>query len=165
LFFRDCDYTGIDLQLGPGVDIACRGHEYDAEPFDVVVSTECLEHDEFWPQTVANMVRLTKPCGLVVITCATIGRPEHGTHRCRPQDTPVSARGYYRKLTIEDLAPHMGLDDFSACAFEVNRQACDLYFAGFKAAAKRNKLTACCQLVADEMGPEIHQNPHRLLGR
>ena len=29
-WFDDCDFTGLDLLPGPGVDIACPANEYDA---------------------------------------------------------------------------------------------------------------------------------------
>jgi hypothetical protein len=51
-FFTNCDYTGIDIGAGKNVDVVARGHEYIAdEPFDVVISTECFEHDEFWRES------------------------------------------------------------------------------------------------------------------
>ena len=34
--FSDCDYTGVDLALGPGVDLACQGQllEFPTARFD-----------------------------------------------------------------------------------------------------------------------------------
>ena len=29
-FFNDCDYSGLDLGPGPGVDIICPAQDYDA---------------------------------------------------------------------------------------------------------------------------------------
>ena len=45
-FFTDCDYTGIDVGEGKGVDIVVNsGHEYDGEDksFDITISCECFE--------------------------------------------------------------------------------------------------------------------------
>ena len=84
--FRDCDYTGVDLQPGPGVDLACPGHllAFPSGHFDTTISAECFEHNPFWRETLANMLRMTRPGGLVLVSCATTGRKEHGTSRTNP---------------------------------------------------------------------------------
>jgi len=48
--FSDCDYIGLDVAPGNGVDIVCEGQNYDApdESFDVVISCEVMEHNPFW---------------------------------------------------------------------------------------------------------------------
>ena len=85
LFATSTDYVGVDLSEGPGVDVVSFGHELALpdDAFDLAVSAECFEHDPHWAETFANMVRLTRPGGMVVFTCATRGRPEHGTRRTR----------------------------------------------------------------------------------
>ncbi len=79
--FEACDYTDIDIGPGPGVDIVCEGQNYAAPiaSFDVVISCEAIEHNPYWAETFRNMVRLVKPEGLVLMTCATLGRAQHGT--------------------------------------------------------------------------------------
>ena len=89
-FFKDCDYTGLDVAAGPGVDVVCEGQKYDAPGFDVVISCEAMEHNPYWAETLQNMIRLCKPGGLLVMTCATIGRPEHGTARSEPESSPLT---------------------------------------------------------------------------
>tara|TARA_B100000427_G_C15406327_1_gene549934 strand:+ start:150 stop:746 length:597 start_codon:yes stop_codon:yes gene_type:complete len=107
--FNDCDYMGIDVGEGKGVDVVCSGHEYDAsdETFDVVCSTECFEHNPYWAETFANMIRMVKGGGLVFFTCASIGRPEHGTTRTTPQDSPLTIKNmnwdYYLNLEENDF--------------------------------------------------------------
>lgn len=61
--FSNCDYTGVDLELGPGVDLARQGQSVDFPTghFDTTISVECLEHNPFWRETVANMLRMTRP--------------------------------------------------------------------------------------------------------
>jgi hypothetical protein len=82
------------------------------------------------------MIRLCKSGGLVVFTCATTGRPEHGTERSTPQDSPLTiAKGwsYYLNLTAEDFS-FVDFDSiFAEYQFSVNSQSCDLYFYGVKA--------------------------------
>ena len=107
--FENCDYTGIDVGEGKCVDIVCPGQEYDApdETFDVVCSLECFEHNPYWAETFANMIRMVKSGGLVFMTCATTGRPEHGTTRTTPQDSPLTIKNmkwdYYLNLVEEDF--------------------------------------------------------------
>ena len=105
--FTSSEYVGVDVGEGPGVDIVIGGHEYDSSSlFDCCISCECFEHNPFWKETFLNMIRLCKSGGLVVFTCATTGRPEHGTERTTPQDSPLTvARGwsYYLNLTEEDF--------------------------------------------------------------
>lgn len=137
-FFDDCQYIGIDVGPGPGVDIVCPGQEYNAPDgtFDTVISCECFEHNPFWVETFRNMLRLCKDDGLIIMTCATTGRPEHGTERTTPKDSPLTiAKGwnYYRNLTKEDFYDTFNLTAlFSEFQFSTNEQSKDLYFWGVK---------------------------------
>ena len=135
--FDSTEYIGVDVGAGPGVDVITGGHEYDSKKlFDCCISCECFEHNPFWEETFLNMIRLCKSGGLVIFTCATTGRPEHGTERTTPQCSPLTvAKGwnYYLNLTKEDFS----FVDFNAIfvthEFSVNLQSCDLYFYGVKA--------------------------------
>jgi hypothetical protein len=82
-FFTDCNYLGIDVGEGNGVDLVCQGQEMQApkDTFDTVISCECFEHNPYWIATFENMHRMAKK--LVVMSCATTGRPEHGTKASR----------------------------------------------------------------------------------
>jgi SAM-dependent methyltransferase len=132
------EYVGVDLTNGPGVDRVVLGHEVDEEDgsFDVTLSGECFEHDPHWRQTFTNMVRLTRPAGLVTFTCASMGRPEHGTARTDPAMSPgTRAVGldYYRNLGEDDFAD-LPLDEwFDAYRFWYLPTSLDLYFAGVRA--------------------------------
>lgn len=135
--FSNYSYIGVDLGAGKNVDVVCEGHRYDnPEPFDVVISTECAEHDQFWKETALNMVRLLKSGGLYLFTCATTGRHEHGTKRTTPQDSPFSHdlfSDYYENRTKEDYEQLPGfLDSFSEYGFSEHRGTKDLYFWGIK---------------------------------
>ena len=136
--FDDCRYTGVDLQPGPGVDLACPGHllALPSGQFDTVISAECFEHNPFWRETLANMMRMTRPGGLVVISCATTGRKEHGTTRTNPDASPftVAARwDYYLNLTAAALerGAHLPgwLADWHSWTNYISR---DLYFLGVR---------------------------------
>ncbi len=136
--FSGCDYTGVDLQPGPGVDVACPGHllALPTASFDTVISAECFEHNPFWRETLANMLRMTRPGGLVIISCATTGRKEHGTSRTNPDASPFTVQEkweYYRNLTRRDLEQAVNLAgwlaDWQSC---VDYISCDLYFVGVR---------------------------------
>jgi SAM-dependent methyltransferase len=101
--FTDCDYLGIDLAPGPNVDVYSPAHLVELPgQADVVISGEMLEHDRYWQDSLLAFVRWSRPGGLVLVSCATEGRPEHGTSRRSPTDSPHT-NDYYRNLVREDF--------------------------------------------------------------
>jgi len=136
--FEDCDYLGIDVGMGPGVDLVCEGQTYDAPDniFDTVISCECFEHNPYWLETFKNMVRMCKLNGLIIFTCATTGRKEHGTTKTSPKDSPLTIEkgwDYYKNLTEEDFTKVLNINNmFSSFGFSVNNKSHDLYFWGVK---------------------------------
>jgi len=148
--FNGCQYTGLDLTDGPGVDIITSGHEFQAKcAFDVVISCECLEHNPFYLKTFFNMVDNTALGGLVVFTCATTGRPEHGTSRTEPEQSPgTSAIGwdYYKNLTKNDFEDNVLSEKFSCHYFFTNPSSQDLYFVGIKKGDSNLDLSVFSQL-------------------
>lgn len=134
-------YVGVDLVAGPGVDVVMSGHEFgDSNAFDLVLCSEVFEHNPFWLETFLNMLRIAKPGGAVIVTCATHGRYEHGTARTDPNASPgTSARGwqYYRNLTKRDFTARVELEHHLAChRFYTVRSSSDLYFIGTKRRAR-----------------------------
>jgi hypothetical protein len=105
----------------------------------VSLSGECFEHDPHWRETFLNMVRMTRPEGLVVFTCASGGRPEHGTSRTNQMLSPgTQARGmdYYRNLSSRDFMNAIQLNDlFTEYRFWYMPTSFDLYFVGVRAGA------------------------------
>ena len=54
-------YIGIDLYAGKNVDVVCPAHLYKSGfQFDVIMSSECLEHDMYYARTLQNMLQLLK---------------------------------------------------------------------------------------------------------
>ena len=85
-------YIGLDIAPGKDVDVVCSGDQYDTDiRFNTVISCECFEHNPKWLETFTNMIRLTKSGGLVIVTCATEGRTEHGTGEHKPEDSLTSS--------------------------------------------------------------------------
>lgn len=137
-FFGGCDYVGADLTPGPGVDLVCSGHEIDLpdESFHLTISCECFEHNVDWVATLNNMYRMTRAGGMVVVTCASRGRIEHGTARTNARLSPgTTAVGidYYKNLTKRDFTKAFDLkhmfDTFRMFYVPTNH---DLYFVGWK---------------------------------
>src|SRR5687768_8155525 len=60
VLFNNCNYLGVDLNYGPGVDMPVQGQdlEFPDDSFDVAISAECFEHNPYWKETFANMVRM-----------------------------------------------------------------------------------------------------------
>lgn len=137
--FSDYKYVGVDVGSGRNVDVVSKGHEYNPEEeYDIVISSECFEHDMFYPETIKNCIRLTKSNGLFTFTCASKGRPEHGTNRTKPEDAPLLKEyedwgDYYKNLEESDIREIFNPDEiFSSYGFEYNPKPCDLYFWGIK---------------------------------
>ena len=135
LFTTAGQYIGVDLCEGPGVDLVSYGHELNQPTgsFDITLSGECFEHDPHWRETFLNMVRMTRPGGLVAFSCASRGRLEHGTLRTNPASSPGTqsiGSDYYRNIEERDFAD-MGLDRlFQSFKFWYLSGHFDLLFAG-----------------------------------
>lgn len=140
--FEDCSHIGIDIGPGKNVDIVSVAHEFAApdESFDVIISTECFEHDMHYEKSIKNIMRLLTSDGMFIFTCATTGRPEHGTRRSDESvNAPLLADAgdewadYYKNLTEQDIREVLDIDQvFKEYSFEVEPDAHDLYFWGIK---------------------------------
>lgn len=140
--FSNATYTGLDLALGANVDIVSPTHFYNAPNafYDIIISTECFEHDMYYKESIVNIIRMLKPNGAFLFTCASTNRPEHGTERT---DGGYSApfllnmdstwRNYYKNLTENDIKSIDGFTDvWQFYEFEYNPSPGDLYFFGAK---------------------------------
>ena len=91
------EYVGVDLGPGTNVNLVSRGEEVQLPSgyFDVAMSSECFEHAPTWRAILLNMIRMTRPGGLVAFSCATTGRPEH-----EPLDPMVVLRRSWLFLAV-----------------------------------------------------------------
>jgi SAM-dependent methyltransferase len=74
-------YIGVDGMPGPGVDMVLNAEaltsHFGKEQFDIVVSTELLEHVIDWKRIVSELKRVTRPGGLLLVTTRSPGFPYH----------------------------------------------------------------------------------------
>lgn len=72
-------YVGVDMRPGPGVDVVATADAlpFDDASFDVVVSTEMLEHDPSPWLSLAEMGRVLRPGGHLLLTTRGNGFGEH----------------------------------------------------------------------------------------
>lgn len=75
----------VDISDGRGVDVVADAADWTTEGrFDVVLCTEVFEHTPRWREIIATAHRVLNPGGLLIATCATFGRPEHGAASDKP---------------------------------------------------------------------------------
>ena len=77
--FDGCWYTGIDYREGLGVDLiaTCHALPFPDASFAWVVCSSMLEHDERPWLSAAEMLRVLKPGGQLVVTAPGFGWPRH----------------------------------------------------------------------------------------
>lgn len=75
-------YIGTDIVEGPRVDQICNAENlvatFGKASFDILVSTEVIEHVEHWREVISNYKRIVKPGGLIFITTRSEGFGWHG---------------------------------------------------------------------------------------
>lgn len=138
--FENSEYIGLDLDEGPNVDVVCKAHIYKPDfKFNVVISGECFEHDIFYDKTILNMVELLEDNGIMIFSCASTGRPEHGTIKTSPENAPFLLKfgeewgNYYKNIDELDVRKVIDVDSiFSNYEFIYQEETCDLYFWGIK---------------------------------
>jgi SAM-dependent methyltransferase len=92
-------YIGVDVQAGPGVDLAHDAATVDIQPgtWDAVLCCEVFEHTRSGPLIVANAFRHLRSGGVFIATCAGPARPAHACYGGESLDE------YYRGVSQEEL--------------------------------------------------------------
>jgi len=143
--FEAGSYIGVDVVPGPGVDVVASGHEIHLGLGTVrlALSCECMEHNPYWRETMANMVAHLDDEGMIIVTCAGPGRPEHGTQRSQPSYSLATELSwdYYKNLSETDLAEAL-LHSPRKLEFRTyyRRSESDVYLVGFVESAHSNVL-------------------------
>jgi SAM-dependent methyltransferase len=74
-------YLGVDLVLGSGVDEVCDAvhliDRFGQQSFDLVLSTEMLEHVRDWRAVIHNIKHVLRAGGWVYLTTRSEGFPYH----------------------------------------------------------------------------------------
>ena len=80
-FLKPKEYIGVDLEKGKFVDVVLDAEKlvdhFGKESFDIVVSTELLEHVTDWRSVINNMKEILKKDGYIYITTRSKGFPYH----------------------------------------------------------------------------------------
>lgn len=78
---KPAEYVGVDLREGAGVDavgdVACGFMDDRHGQFDLVISTETLEHVQSWPLFVRAMKMFCRTGGEILLTTRSPGFPHH----------------------------------------------------------------------------------------
>jgi SAM-dependent methyltransferase len=91
MFYPDT-YLGVDIRPGRRVNMILDAADLpSAGSFDLVISTECLDHCEDWKAAMTGMVTALKPDGILMLTTRSEGFPYHP----HPGD--------YWRFSIEDV--------------------------------------------------------------
>jgi len=123
--FPDSDYIGCDIECGNNVDIVAspKDLKYKNEYFDVIISTECFEHNPTLKEDVEAILRMLKPDGLLITTCASIGREPHMNDHGR----------YYKNVSPKDFNEVLQMNkNFFWFEFYYQNFTNDIYFIGKK---------------------------------
>ena len=74
-------YLGIDMENGDGVDQVMDVTDIERllgkRAFDLVISTEMLEHCKEWKEAIYNMKSVLRPGGKIILTTRSPGYPLH----------------------------------------------------------------------------------------
>ncbi len=78
---QPASYLGVDIVPGPSVDELCEAGQlvqrYGENAFDIVFTTEMMEHVRDWRGVISALKGVVRPGGLLVITTRSIGYGYH----------------------------------------------------------------------------------------
>lgn len=76
-----CEYIGVDIRPGPGVDRVIPAEKlvqtFGENSFDLVISTEMVEHVKDWRAAFSAMKQVCRPEGKILVTTRSRGFPYH----------------------------------------------------------------------------------------
>jgi SAM-dependent methyltransferase len=101
------EYVGVDIRPGDGVDIVADATAYcpreELGYYDVIVTTEMLEHCREPKKVIANAYKLLRPGGFLILTAAGRDRPAHGN------DGAGVGEEYYGNIDENDLVEWLSI--------------------------------------------------------
>ncbi|PWV36999.1 MAG: methyltransferase type 11 [Desulfurococcaceae archaeon] len=106
-FLKPREYIGVDIEPGRFVDIVLPAEKlldhFGPNSFDVVVSTEVLEHVRDWRLVINNMKGVLKPGGHIYITTRSRGFPYHASPYDFWRYEPSDMRAIFSDFKIKCL--------------------------------------------------------------
>ncbi len=80
--YKPGEYIGVDIVPGRRVDVICDAtkivEKFGPDSFDIVISTELIEHIRDWRSAIHNIKAVCKPGGTILITTRSFGFQYHG---------------------------------------------------------------------------------------
>lgn len=130
---RDRGFGGaldvLDIEQGVGVTIVGDARNtdwWDGQSYDLVISTEMLEHLDDWWDSLDVAAQVLRPGGWFVGTCASLGRAPHGA-----TGAPSPAPGeYYDNIRPTELAAGLGLRGFDPVEVQYSYDTSEPHGAG-----------------------------------
>jgi len=117
-------WVGLDFMPGPGVDIVADAAYWTIDhEYDLVLCAEVLEHAPHW-RGVLDTAIAAGP--LVILTCATDPRAQHGAYD--PDGTYGSLDGeHYANIAVDEFAAALSAYRLDRFELTVDRMRGDLY--------------------------------------
>lgn len=108
-----CRYVGVDIRKGPGVDVICSAENlvktFGKESFDIVISTELIEHVADWKGVMSNIKKVCRLGGVILITTRSRGYLYH------------PSPGDFWRYELEDMK-----NIFSDCDIQILERDCQV---------------------------------------
>lgn len=102
-------YLGVDIEEGPGVDVICDAtnlvSRFGRERFDVVISTELLEHVWDWRSVIDEMKSVLRTGGVLLITTRSRGFGVHGYPYDYWRYEPEDMHRIFADFEVETVEP------------------------------------------------------------
>jgi SAM-dependent methyltransferase len=176
-------YLGVDIQRGPGVDEICDVHDlvsrYGRGTFDVVITTEMLEHVREWRSAIENLKAVVRPGGALIATTRSPGFKYHGYPadywRYTKDDMRILFQDFDIQLLEDDpLAPGVFvkarrplepptsapvLSEHRLYSIIGNRRQIDITDAEERAYLRRTRISRALTSTAQTVGSQVLPGP------
>lgn len=152
--FNPQKYVGVDIEAGSGVDVVCSVYElisqFGKESFDVIISTEMMEHIQDWRLAVSQIKGILKPNGLILITTRSKGFQYHGypydfwrfeiedmkvifsDMKIEVLETDKNDPGVFIKVRKPDNFIENNLSDYPLYSIVINDRSKEIEFSSFE---------------------------------
>lgn len=98
--FPGVSWTVLDIEPHPSVDIVADVTTWEPQgQYDIVLSTEAIEHIAAWPRIIQAGYAVLSPGGYMIVTGGSTGR---GPHSCTGV-VPLPAGEHYGNVSPDEL--------------------------------------------------------------